>query len=145
LKRESERWLFQFFRGLVDFLDAPPTAVYGYEVDRAHDIVGDRRAVPNLCFCFDAYWYFVLGIEFPTPLGLGDLQLPGHYQIEHLLGVRKMSDGDGFNIKLPDGSEFLIDSPVKQTEFYQRMYEDLKDALSIPWTEEQKKFGFHAK
>src|SRR5262249_27999391 len=99
---DMQHELLTFARQLVvgwrAYLGAPEQTVYCLEVDRAGKVIGDRSCSPTLCFCFDTFSYFMLGMEFPSPTPPG-----WAYRTEVQIGIKKT--GDEFIVKLAGGTE----------------------------------------
>lgn len=131
LRDECNRFATQLVQGLRGYLGSPIDAVYCVEVDREHRTLGKQMELPALCYCYDTFWYFCLGFDFLSP--------ENGYKIELLIGIKKI--GNGFTVKLPV-RDYQIDRD-DQTEFYEQLYNALKEDLSRPWTQEAPKtFGF---
>lgn len=117
-------------------LDVGSPRVYCLQVDREGNVVSEECPLPTLCFFYDTFCYFQLGIEFPdaTPIGWS-------HKSEILIGLKKM--GDEYIIKLPD-SEFAVKPDTLEKAFYELQFEDIRTNLKMPWTDGKKRqFGFH--
>lgn len=139
LRDECNLFAAQLVQGLRGYLGSPIDAVYCVEVDREHQKTGQQLKVPDLCFCYDTFWYFYLGFDFPTTEKMGGMAVPTGYKIGLPVGIKKI--GNGFTVKLP-ARDYQIDNPDQQTDFYEKLYNALKEDLSRPWTQAPKTLGF---
>lgn len=132
LRDECNHFATQLVNGLREYLGSPINAVYCVKVDKEHRIVEQPTESPDLCYCFDTFWYFLLRFDFQIKENVSA-------KIGLLVGTKKTENG--FTVKLPVG-DYQIDSPDDQTEFYEQLYNALKEDLSRPWTQAPKTFGF---
>jgi hypothetical protein len=65
LRNECNQFAARLVHGLKTYLGSPKGAIYCIEVDREHRTQGERTPFANLCFCYDTFWYFYLGFDFP--------------------------------------------------------------------------------
>jgi hypothetical protein len=124
--------------GLRKYLDAPDKAILCYEVDRQYQQVGEPSLFVNLCFCFDAFWYFSLEITFSSDTEVAGTPV-SYLCLGVLVGVMKV--GSGFKVRMPD-KDLQIDDEAGQAAFYDWIFNSLKESLSRPWTQPQNKLGF---
>lgn len=131
LRNECNNFATQLVQGLRSYLGSPISAVYCVEVNREHRSIGQPMELPDLCYCYDTFWYFILGFDFRST--------ENGYKIALLVGIKKIENG--FTVKLPT-RDCRIDKQEKQMEFYEQLYNDIKENLSRPWTQVPKTFGF---
>ena len=118
---------------LKTYLGCPDGVLHFYEVDREHNLREETRG-PNLCFCFDSYWYFSLGIDFPYAEPVAAALGPA-YHIRVEIGIKKI--GSEFSIRLPE-KDFRVAAPADANHFCEHVFESLKGLLERPWTEPRK-------
>jgi len=132
LNSECNAFAAGLVRALRTYLESPARSVYCDEVDRDHRRKNNPRPLPDLCFCYDTFWYFYLGFDFPGP------EHPA-YSVGLLVGLKKTSSG--FTVKLPD-KDFRLDDTNQQSDLFDYLLGRLREILSRPWTQEAQTLGF---
>lgn len=137
-RNEVQRFANQLVRGLRDHLESPGLTVYCLEVDRQHRVVGEPSLFAELCYCYDAFWYFDLGFDFPFTEKVF-ANLGAAYRVVTSVGVQKA--GEEFIVRLPE-KNFRVSDDSQRLEFYDHIFTSLKEEMERPWTRPRERLGF---
>jgi hypothetical protein len=123
-------------KGWRTYLGDPGLAVYCQEVDRSGNVIGNQKWQPEPCFCLDTFWYFDLGMQFPSPTPPG-----WAYSVQTRIGLKQI--GDDYVIKHGDEGQYHVREDNIEQGFYEPFFQEISKLLERSWTEERRsRFGF---